>query len=375
MRIAGLLFILLLAGCAIGTQEADFENELIIADTLVRFPVSDQTYPQSQAVELFESYDSVRYLCYLNPGKNEILFFFLDSMKLSHKISLAQDGPHGVGKAVGFTVGSLDSIYVTSKGRKILYLVNRNGLLLSNNDYSAACPLSMSSYSTTKTPVFVTDTCLYLPLLPAGNWSTITDKQMVSFNLCLSLNLTRGAASLCTAGYPESAYETRSVQYQWCRGDELYVISFERNDKLYTTVDFAELKATTAKSNFHRKTESPPTNPTPEQYLRYSIETPSYSGIIYDKYRDVYYRICYQGKTTGKDDNLMQLASFKPSYSILILNKHLEVIGETLLSENQFYPEEYFVAKEGFYISENTVFNENYDEDYLTYRLLRLARR
>ena len=86
MRTAGLLFILLLAGCAIGTQEADFENELIIADTIVRFPVSDQTYPQSQAVELFESYDSVRYLCYLNPGKNEILFFFLDSMKLSHNM-------------------------------------------------------------------------------------------------------------------------------------------------------------------------------------------------------------------------------------------------------------------------------------------------
>lgn len=375
MRTAGLLFILLLAGCAIGSQEADFENELIIADTIVRFPVSDQTYPQSQAVELFESYDSVRYLCYLNPGKNEILFFFLDSIKLSHKISLAQDGPHGVGKAVGFSVGSLDSVYVTSKGRKILYLVDRNGLLLSSNDYSAASPLSMSSYSTTKTPVFLTDTCLYLPLLPAGNWSTITEKQMVSFNVCLSLNLTRGAASLCPACYPESAFETRSVQYQWCRGDELYVISFERNDKLYATVDFAELKATTAKSNFHRKTESPPSNPAPEQYLRYSIETPSYTGIIYDKYRDVYYRICYQGKTTGKDDNLMQLASFKPSYSILILDKHLEVIGETLLPENQFYPEEYFVAKEGLYISENSVFNENYDENYLAYRLLRLTKR
>lgn len=192
-------FIFLLAGCATGNPEADFENELIITDTLLRFPVSDQTYPQSQAVVLFESDESVRYLCYLNPGKNEILFFFLDSIKLSHKISLAQDGPHGLGKAVGFSVGSLDSVYVTSKGRKILYLVDRNGLLISSNDYSAASPLSMSSYSTTKTPVFLTDTCLYLPLLPAGNWSTITDKQMVSFNVCLSLNLTRGAASLCPA--------------------------------------------------------------------------------------------------------------------------------------------------------------------------------
>lgn len=71
----------------------------------------------------------------------------------------------------------------------------------------------------------------------------------------------------------------------------------------------------------------------------------------------------------------MQLASFKPSYSILILDKHLEVIGETLLPENQFYPEEYFVAKEGLYISENSVFNENYDENYLAYRLLRLTKR
>ncbi|MFO7575598.1 MAG: DUF4221 family protein [Bacteroidales bacterium] len=131
----------------------------------------------------------------------------------------------------------------------------------------------------------------------------------------------------------------------------MLVISFERNNKLYTTVDFAGFKATTAKSNFHRKTESPPTNPDPEQFLRYSIETPSHTGITYDKYRDVYYRICYHGKTTGKDDNLIQLASFKPSYSILILDNHLEVIGETLLPENQFYPEEYFIAKEGLYIS------------------------
>ena len=290
-------------------------------------------------------------------------------------MSFANEGPEEVGQVVGFAVQSLDSVYVTSKGRKTLFLMNRQGLLCHKYDYSGTSRGSMAGYSTTKTPVILTDTALYLPRMPEGNWSILPEEQMNSFNLCLGIRQDNDTTFLLPITYPESSYKTKSVQYQWCYDGGSVIFSFERSENVYITENFVKWKAVDGKSRFYEDIKPPPLNPSPGDYLRYSCETPSYTAIIFDKYRNVYYRFCYQGIETSKNDNLMQLASFKPRFSILIMDKDFRVTGETLLPDNQFYMEEFFVAKDGLYISENNVFNESYNEYFLTYRLLKLETR
>ncbi len=367
-----LLILLLAVSCNYSRKELSADYSLSITDKLIKIPIETSVYPQSNSIQLFTTYDSVRYLSYLNPRRNEIIFFYLDSLKPSHKVSLVQEGRDGVGVVVGYVIQSLDSIFITSKGIKELFLVNEDGTLLRKIDYSGISPRGMACYSTTRMPAILNDNAIYLPRLE-GNWNIITEGQMTSFNLCLKINKSDGKASLLPVTYPKELCETNSVQYQWVYGDDVFVYSFNRSHKLFITADFGQWKEVNAKSRYFDKMDPQPESGDPQDYLRYSCGTPSYEGILYDIYRGVYYRLCFPGKEIKKGDNMMQLSLFKPRFSILIMDKEFNIMGETMLPENRFYLNELFVAKEGLYISENNVYNENYDENYITYRLLKLG--
>lgn len=64
---------------------------------------------------------------------------------------------------------------------------------------------------------------------------------------------------------------------------------------------------------------------------------PMYGNLIYDKYRDVYYRFVYPETEMSQNENFMDIWQLgRTKFSIMILNKDLEVIGETLFPENTF---------------------------------------
>lgn len=57
-----------------------------------------------------------------------------------------------------------------------------------------------------------------------------------------------------------------------------------------------------------------------------------YGALIYDKYRDVYYRFVYPATEMLPTDKCVDVWLLGRSrFSIIILNKNLEVIGETLV--------------------------------------------
>jgi len=98
---------------------------LVATDRVMEFDIDPRTYPHSDW-----------YLVYLNEQLNRIQFYLIDSLRLSHTIELQQKGPHGVGLVIGYYVQSLDSVFVTPKGRKQIFLVNRKGELIGTWDYS-----------------------------------------------------------------------------------------------------------------------------------------------------------------------------------------------------------------------------------------------
>jgi hypothetical protein len=78
-----------------------------------------------------------------------------------------------------------------------------------------------------------------------------------------------------------------------------------------------------------------------------------YGNTLYDKYRDVYYRFAYPGVDISQyaNYNLQDLyMSGLPKFSVIILDKNFNIIGESLFPENTYNPQVAFIHKDGYVI-------------------------
>src|SRR5699024_12117869 len=88
-------------------------------------------------------------------------------------------------------------------------------------------------------------------------------------------------------------------------------------------------------------------------------------------YRKVFYRFAFM-----PDDNIKPFSNNPhQSFSIIILNKDYEIIGETKFPGNTYAHHLCFVGKKGLYISENNENNPQFDENKLVFRCFTLQGR
>ena len=98
---------------------------------------------------------------------------------------------------------------------------------------------------------------------------------------------------------------------------------------------------------------------------------PHYHHLMYDKYRKVFYRFALM-----PDDNIKPFSNNPhQSFSIIILNKDYEIIGETKFPGNTYAHHLCLVGKKGLYISENNENNPQFDENKLVFRCFTLQGR
>ncbi len=94
-------------------------------------------------------------------------------------------------------------------------------------------------------------------------------------------------------------------------------------------------------------------------------------GTELTKYRKVFYRFALM-----PDDNIKPFSNNPhQSFSIIILNKDYEIIGETKFPGNTYAHHLCFVDKKGLYISENNENNPQFDENKLVFRCFTLQGR
>lgn len=99
-----------------------------------------------------------------------------------------------------------------------------------------------------------------------------------------------------------------------------------------------------------------------------------YGIILYDKYRDCFYRFFYPGYTDDEDLSIEKLSNFnrsRPFTGVMVLDKGLNVIGEHVFDKFQVHASSnVFVGEEGLYLSLNNENSPDYDEDHLRYMVV-----
>lgn len=95
-----------------------------------------------------------------------------------------------------------------------------------------------------------------------------------------------------------------------------------------------------------------------------------YAMIIYDKYRDVYYRIAGLETDPLLPDGKFKSVNLKP-YSILLLDSSFAKIGETILFPKESYLiKDWFVCSKGLCISTANPEKRNINEDEMQFNVL-----
>ena len=90
----------------------------------------------------------------------------------------------------------------------------------------------------------------------------------------------------------------------------------------YSDSPNSKLTPVLAESKYFKKSiDRFPTDGSPEDRGMYPIVTPHYGNVIYDQYREVYYRFCFPGVEIQEEDNISQLFSFPKTFSVMVLDR------------------------------------------------------
>ena len=362
---------LFISSCIIDCEDKRYDKYELVDAGSIKIEIDSSTSYSSGLFSVFNT-DTMEYLVVENEYKNSIQFYSLETLKKVHEIVIDRTGKNGVNKLRGFTVISLDSILVYDK--LTLYnvlLVDKKSKVLDRinmtSNMSSGASL-MNHSSITRSPDIYYRNKIYFFVYPN------IKKEKMKFEYVFDLH-TKEQRFMDNIMQPEiySGKLWGSVHNLASRikgPKDLFIYSWAIDPYIrvtnFTTVDTMYL----AKSNYI--SEIKPYNGT-DNYMKYFIETPLYGSIIWDKYRKVYYRFAHSGiPYTSPDTGLPQSDENKVT-SIIILDEDFEVIGETLLQPTyKYFVRDWFLSKEGLFISNSHFENPEINEGYMSFSKLDL---
>jgi hypothetical protein len=352
-------------------------RQLVQSDKTLSFSLDDRTKSSIFALFSYTDKDGKEYLTFKSPDRNTILFYNMPDCSLAFKIHLEQEGSNGVGRTAGYYVHNLDSIFMTVTGAQIIHLIDSGARVKDRFRYaetSDGIPLmpSFGGLSSLYQPLIVIDGKLHLPSCPNRNQDINP--------LCVIIDLDDKSVHGSDLPFPKFAFAAgkfkswgSEVDYSRIFDGNSFVYSFHFDEDVYIAdINHTAIRKIKAKSRYINHVE----------YLNDRGATTAeecvnanYGNLIYDQYRDVYYRIAYPKTELDAGTHAMELIHYgRKVFSIIILDKDLNVIGETRFPEYRYNSMLWFVREDGLYISASHFMNPDYSDDWLVFHRFDLVK-
>lgn len=325
----------------------------------------------------FEDKTGKEYLSFLNYGSNQILFYDLETANFIFKINLPSDGPDAIVRLSGYYIENFENIYLTSYSYKGIIKVDTTSHIISKIPYTRTVsgfdflPSYVSSSHPYTAPYFI-DGYLFLmpPLVKRSN-----PAEKTPLCVCIDTLSNKIFESRITYGdvLSEEEMATNDTRCSRIFDGENFVYSFYvNNDIIVTDKKHKEIKRFAAKSAYIKSSREK--QEVGLKGAKSNLEIPRYGDLIYDKYREVYYRFAYHKTELDDDMEWRGKAVYgRKKFSVIILDKEFNVIGETLFPESIYNSYVFFVKREGLYISRDyRIGIGKQSENYLTFELFEL---
>lgn len=357
------------------TQQNRASFVLSITDEYLTFPIDEET-KLPHRVFVFDC-NGKSYLSFLNNWE-ELLFYEVETGRLITKVKYNTKGGYdNVHNILSYMVVDFDNIYLSSEVGNKVFLTDTTARI----KRSFSFPKSSSG----------------APLLPSLYPSTIVNGKQY-FHQGINLRLGKDAMKYSPVGvlvdtlsgkadvtplkYPnlfsndELVYCTHGNRNWYCFDGNRFVYSYDILDSLVIlNADFSERKSFFAKSQYIQRV-TPESNSTWDlnRILKETCENPSYGNIMYDKYRQVYYRIVYPKVEFDRSEDFLSIfREGRKQISIMILDKDLNVVGETLFPAYTYNSNLAFVDEQGLYLSVSHYKRSDFDENFLRFQRIELV--
>lgn len=359
-------------------QKNEREGQLNASMQLVEtgsksFLLDDETAPKPLYIQMINDSLRGRQLTFLNDYNNSIYFYSYDTLQYLDKIKFDKNGPNAVQMPEGYYIKNLDSIYIFSRLLKIL-LANSDGKVLKraslngNNDVRGK-DISWAYkypefYVQTSTPFMKNSKGFLLTGIFGGTMpDSIVDKFKFTAQIDADLgnvqynhtyprslfgNNVNWGEGLSVQVFPQLHPDKSKMIYSFPMSHELFLANIEDNN--YTKVYAGSNEAGTIKS-INKK----PGRASVEMIRSSFVRQDMYAAILYDNYRNVYYRFLRK----AIPDATKQTSWKEKEVAVIIMDKDFDYLGETTLGpERIWHWQNSFITKEGLnieYLDENDI--------------------
>ena len=378
-------FILTLVSCQPSkNNNGKRQNEVeLVAEKQLVFPLDEQTYYLSKSMFQFEE-NGKEYLHFENTRKSlyNIVIFDIENRQIAKQIPLHKTGPNGLPAVFGSRPSpGAQYILVAQNNISRISSINDKGEVIRNYNFqtpeSQFTSLHLGSYY--NTPGFVKDSCLFLKIgIPKPDMKR---EDWPKTHMFASLDLRTGKVKWVPIFYPpifKEEYENidggYGFSYDYNYKENRLICGFFGYDSLMVTDDLKHIRWYNAKSRYLKSMKPKLGNAMAgiNSIIEF-CETPKYWHIMYDKYRNVYYRFAEMPYKLAPNESPYDEPKGK-EFSVIVLNKDFEIIGETRFPGKKYFYKMSFVGKEGLYISENNLENPQFDENKLVFTCFKIKK-
>ena len=356
---------------------------LLKSDKVLSFTIPDDVRtPQVSVFPFMDGGES--YLSFENFKENEIIIYDIKSSRLIKRVKFDKEGNNAiVGGFGGYYIVDMNHIFLPSLYMSTIYVADTTAIIQRQIDYQSTqsglylVPF-IPGYDSQMT--FLGDS-LYIPqslnrmlkekIISDSPVMAVVDtvsKEVMTMPLKFPPLINKEDLGTAAGG---------GCDFSCCYDGNRFVYSFFYDDNIYvTSYQHKQIDKIMSKSKYIDKAEVfRPNESDFQQMVKQQCEHASYGQIIYDKYRDVYYRIAYPPTNidSHERDYVELLRSGGKQFSVIVLDKELNIIGETLFPEYTYNPKLFMILEDGLYISMSHIKNPDYSDDLLRFQKFELT--
>ncbi|WP_192347196.1 DUF4221 family protein [Algoriphagus sp. Y33] len=367
------LLLLILISWIIGCTGSEEKYEILelVSKRIIEIPLDEytsSTWGTLQYLNLGED----EYLVFhdqIKSREKKIHFAHINEKGRSFQVNVSLDGPNGVGHLDSFHVKNLDSIFVLNQYAYRLYLIDTSGTVrdmypLIGDNLQEPSEITYLPFPFPFSQIVDLGSKLFFPARPDVN--TLENYRLESYKtgILLDLNTKKFSYKL---GYPDSyinsgfwgmplEISSSTVNFK----DSLVVQSFSIEDRVMVydfdlrPVDSPSLFREYYDGKFHSLPE--PTME-PDIFYPHIFSNPTNKAILFDPYRDLYYRI-FSGPYPEEIIEQRKKSNFRrlpddneyPDRKIMVFDREFNELGVIELDKKKYWVDFIRVVKEGVLI-------------------------
>ena len=359
-----------------------YELETEAANDL-KIPIDENTKFVFSALFPYSDKSGKEYLTF--KSDNSILFYDFKTSEHLFDVKLDLEGPNGVGIISGYHIEDLNNIYITSyytSFQKFGFVkVDTSGTIKqfieygkTNNGHNVDPSFKSSSYQ--YTPIIINKNIIYITQHP-NQFSGVAETPV-----SVAIDTLSNTVKELPLRYPDLITDEElnivltGLDFSWDFNGKQFVYSFYMDENIYIIdIETGEEIKIPIKSKYINELKIQKRPDDIENAYKIYIESSNYGNLLYDRYRDVYYRFAHIGAEPPSDYKYPLRELFfngSVQFSVIILDKDFNIIGETLFPKYTYNPKIAFVHKNGLYISDSHILNPSFNENVLSFKCFTL---